>query len=283
MQRWGGVIGAGGSQNVPVDSLFAALGKVVGVLSIPAVIYADAFAKNGKKLRIRGDFSIRYNRRLQNTPFAAVFPVNDPPKVRWVGVCKVKGTDVKSFFPADPAFEGRFSLHYLYNEIFPDSVSDTVVIDTGYTYYLAADSGMVRYTLKAGTKIIDSIRGDDTLAHVLQNDSIVADTSRNRRRIVTGSGKEINEMETFFYVWQYANLDLDSVSMPLDSLMVLSPAGESVVRMLPSLDPKFTHARIWTSIYDMLLNDYNRPRAFAFRETNVHFRYTEGYRRAMAR
>ena len=72
-----------------------------------------------------------------------------------------------------------------------------MVIDSGYTYFLAADSGMVEYTLTTGTKIIDSIRGNDTLGHVLQKDSTVADTSRYRRHITTKTGKDTVEMETF--------------------------------------------------------------------------------------
>jgi hypothetical protein len=287
MERWSNVVSTGNGQNVPSDSLFAAIGKLAAVFSIPAVIYAEAIADDGKRLKIKGDFSIRYNRRLQNTPFAALFPVNDPPKIRWIGLCKVKGNDVSSFHPADPDFAGKYSINYLYNELYPDSVCDTVVIDSGYTYYLAADSGMVQYTLKAGTRIIDSLQGADTVWRILDKDSTVTDTSRNRRLVeitgTDGTKKTVLEMETFYYDWQYEDRDLDSVTMPLDSLMVLSPMGESIVRLLPSLDTKFTHARIWTTVYDNLLNDFNRPRAFAFKQTDIYFTYTERYKNMVKR
>jgi hypothetical protein len=280
IQRWGSVI-AGNSQNVSIDSLFVTIGELVGIFSIPAVIYAEAIADNGKRLKIKGDFSIRYNRRLLGTPFASFFPVNDPPKIRWIGLYKVKSNDVASFFPADPAFAGKFSMQYLYNELFPDSVRDTVVIDNGYTYYLAADSGMVQYTLKAGTKIVDSLHGNDTAWRVLQKDSTIADTSRYKHHVTAANGKDTTEMETFYYDWQYEARDLNSVTMPLDSLMVLSPTGESVVRMLPSLDTKFTHSRIWTTVFDKLPNEFNRPTAFAFRLTDIYFTYTERYKKAV--
>lgn len=278
MQRWSALFASGSGQTIDFDSLLATLGKLAGAFSIPAVIYVEAMADNGKRLKIKGDFSIRYNRRMKNSPFAEFFPVNDPPKIRWIGLCKVKGNDVLSFHPADPGFAGEYTINYLYNEIFPDSVCDTVVIDSGYTYYMAADSGMVQYTVKAGTRIIDSIRGIDTVWRVLQSDSTISDTSRNRLRTVTEEGKDTIVMETFFYDWQYEPRDLDSVTMPLDSLMVLSPIGESFVRMLPSLDTKFTHARIWTTVFDLFLGEYNRPQAFAFRQTDIYFTYTERYK-----
>jgi hypothetical protein len=281
MQRWSALLTA---QNATLDSVSSIMGKIVAVFSVPAVIYAEAIADNGKKLKIKGDFTIRYNRRLQNTLFAALFPVNDPPKVRWIGLCKVTGNDIADFLPSDPDFAGKYSLSYLYNEIAPDSVCDTVVIDSGYTYYLAADSGMIHYTLKSGAKIVDSIRGSDTAWRTLENDSVIADTSRNSRFVQTIRGKKIidtMEMETFFYDWQYENRNLDSVTMPLDSLMTLSPTGESFVRMLPSLDTNLTHARIWTTVYDFLLDEYNRPRAFAFRQIDIYFTYTERYKRTL--
>jgi hypothetical protein len=285
--HWNTLFTAGTGQTVSPDSLLSTVALLAGTFSIPAVIYAEASAENGKMLKIKGDFAIRYNRRLQNTPFAALFPVNDPPKIRWIGLCKVTGNDVLSFHPADPAFAGKYSMYYLYNELFPDSGYDTVVIDSGYTYYLAADSGMVKYTLKAGTSVVDSLHGVDTAWRILEKDSMISDTSRNRRLVEIinkeGNKQTVLELETFFYDWQYENRDLDSVTMPLDSLMVLSPAGESVVRMLPSLDAKFTHARIWTTVYDYLLNEYNRPRAFAFKQTDLYFTYTERYKKMVKR
>jgi hypothetical protein len=281
MQQWSAQFTG---NNASLDSVSVTLGKLVAAFSIPAVIYAEAIGKNGKRLKIKGDFSIRYNRRLQNTPFAALFPVNDPPKVRWIGLCRVTGNDIIDFLPSDPKFAGKYSLSYLYNEIFPDSVHDTIVIDSGYTYYLAADSGMVHYTLNRGTKIVDSLRGTDTVWHTLENDSVIADTSRNKRSIQIFRDKKMidtTEMETFFYDWQYENRDLDSVTMPLDSLMTLSPSGEAFAQMLPSLDTNLTHARIWTTVYDFLLDDYNRPRAFAFRQIDIYFTYTERYKKTL--
>jgi hypothetical protein len=283
MQRQSALLPPGTDQNSSLNTFLAVVGKLDSTFSIPAVLYAEAYADNGRKLKIKGDFVIRYNRRLQNSPFAALFPVNEPPKVRWIGLYKVKGSNITSFNPADTSFTGDFSINYLYNKMFPDSVHDTVLIDNGYTYFLAADSGMVRYTLHAGTRVADSIKGADTVWRILEKDTTIADTSRYRRHVVDAAGKNTVEMETFYYDWQYQDLDMGKVTMPLDSLMVISPAGDPVVSMLPSLDTNFTHARIWTTVYDYLLNERNRPTAFTFRQADIYFKYTDRYKMAVKR
>ena len=280
-QRWGQTLGITeeDSASAVYSSLLSAAAILFSVFSVSGVIYANATSELGQKLKIRGDFSIRYNRRFQNfPPLESIIPVNHPPKIRWIAVYKVDGDNVTSFDPSDPSFFGKRSVSYLYNEMFPDSVHDTVLIDKGYTYFLAADSGMVMYTLKAGTKVIDSLNGTDTAWKVLGRDSTISDTSLDRYHVKNETGNDTVVSETFYYDWQYEDLDLDSVSMPLDSLMVLSSGGiDPVVRMLPSLDTKFTHAHIWTTVYDYFLGEYNRPTAFAIRNADVYFKYSEAY------
>jgi hypothetical protein len=279
--RWGGLFGASASPSAAIDSLTAVAGILLNVFSVPAVIYAHAKAKDGDQLKIKGDFAIRYNNHLQKTPLRAIFPVNNSPKIRWLGVYKIKKRNATSFFPTDTAYGGNWSLQYLYNELYPDSVHDTLVVDTGYTYFIAADSGMVRYTILSGTTIIDGVMGADTIRHILQKDSIVADTSRDRMWFKSPkTGRDTSELETFFYDWQYENLDLDSTSMPLDSLTTISPSGNSIALMLPSIDVKFTHTRIWLTAYDFFLGAFNRPTAFTFRQIDAYFSYTDAYRKS---
>ncbi len=281
--QWGAMLGIAGGQSAPLEALLAIGGNLLKFFSVPAVIFANAQAKDGDKLKVKGDFTIRYNRRLAKTPYASLLPVNNPPKIRWFGIYKVRGRSVYSFSPNDTAFAGKYSLIYLYNEMFPDSVRDTVVIDTGYTYFMGADSGMVRYTMPAGARVVDSIRGSETFWHILAADSVVADTSRDRLRVVSAKGRDTVELETFYYDWQYENRDLDSVTMPLDSLFVISPSGNAIAGMLPSIDAKFTHARLWLTVYDYFLGEKNRPAAFAFRQADVRFVYTEPYRKFIKR
>jgi hypothetical protein len=282
-QRWGPALGIteGDSASAVYSSLLSAAAGLFSVFSVSGVLYANATSELGHKLKIKGDFSIRYNRRLQNSPFVSLIPVNHPPKIRWIALYKVEGDNVTSFDPSDPSYFGKCSVSYLYNEMFPDSVHDTVLIDKGYTYFLAADSGIVTYTLKAGTKVIDSLNGGDTAWKVLSRDSTISDTSLDRYHVKNAKGNDTVVSETFYYDWQYEDRDLDSVSQPLDSLMVLSSGGiDPVVRMLPSLDTKFTHAHIWTTVYDFFLGEYNRPAAFAIRNLDVYFKYSEAYIKA---
>ena len=81
------------------------------------------------------------------------------------------------------------------------------------------------------------------------------------------------------------NENLDSVTMPQDSLLLLVPGssggggGErSYMRFLPSLDTKMTHAHIWVTVYDSYLGILNQPAAFMIRDFDVYFKYTAAYR-----
>jgi hypothetical protein len=281
--RWGGVMGITTVTATAIDSLISITGKMLSVFSVPAVIFADLTSDHGNTLRVKGDFTIRYNRRFQSTFLSPLIPVNNNPEVRWMGVYKVKGNSITSFNPTDPKYSGRYTLSYLYNELFPDSVNDTVIIDTGYSYFIGADSGMVSYTLRAG----DSLQGADSIWHVLGRDTTITDTSRDKNllKIDPVSGLPVYELETFYYDWQFENLDLDSVVKPLNSLLMLSPGSETsggwqspIVGMLPSLDTKMTFARIWVTVYDYYPGELYRPSGFAVRQADIRFIYTGSYK-----
>ena len=285
LQRWGTVMGITTLTAAAIDSLMSITGKMLSVFSVPAVIFAEITSEQGTTLRVKGDFTIRYNRRFQNTPLSALVPVNNNPAVRWVGLYTVKGNEITSFNPSDQKFSGRYTLSYLYNELFPGPVNDTVLIDTGYSYFFGADSGMVSYTLMAG----DSLQGADSVWHVLGHDTIIADTSCDKYflRVDPVSGLPVYELETFYYDWQFENLDLDSVVKPLNSLLMLSPGSEtggrrqpSIVGMLPSLDTKMTLAKIWVTVYDYYPGELYRPSGFAVRQSAIHFIYTDAYKKA---
>jgi hypothetical protein len=276
IDRWGGAMGISTLDSAAFSTLISIGGSLLYAFSVPGIIYATAISETGKKLKIKGDFAIRYNRKFLNTPFASLIPVNRNPRIRWFGVYAVKGKGAAMFYPEDTAYAGKFTFSYLYNEMFPDSVSDTVLIDTGYTYFFAADSGMVKYTLQAGSRVIDSISGTDTTWRTLAADSTAADTSRDKYFVP--EAKDSFELETWFYDWQYENLDLDSVSDPLDSLFILAGGGgSSIIMALPSLNTKMTHTRIWTTVLDSYIGELNRPVGITIRVTDVYFRYSEAY------
>jgi hypothetical protein len=271
---WGKTLGVSTIDSSSIASLTAIGGTLATIFSIPAIIDADVRAANGDKLKIRGYFTVRYNRKFQNTPIGGFLPYNHNPVVRWVGVYKVKG-NVGSFFPGDPANAGKFTLSYLYNDVHPDSVHDTVAIEQGYSYFLGADSGIATYALKKG----DTLMRWDT-PWITPNDTVLADTSLDRIHYRTEKGKDTFELETYLYDWQFQNLALDSVTMPQDSLMALpdaSPNGGGdqppIMRMLPPLDKKMTHAKIWVAVYDKLFGDYNRPAGFTIRTVDLYFKF----------
>jgi hypothetical protein len=271
--KWGTTMGIPG--NVPDSTSIAAMtsvaGKMLGVFSVPGVLFATAHSKTGRTLKIKSDFTIRYNSRFQNTEYAQFFPVNRNPAVHWVGVYKVKndGKDIQQFNPADAQFAGKYSLSYLYNDFFPDSLSDTVVIEKGYSYFLGADSGTVSIPLLKGDTIIlhDSARS-------FSADTVISESALDCRMFFSGT-RFISENENWFYDWQFQNMTLDSVTMPLDSLLLISGMGNPIAKILPSLDEHMTHARIWVTVFDQLLGELNRPIGFAIRSADLYFRYAE--------
>lgn len=277
LDQWGSVMGIAALDSSALETVLAVGGSLLYAFSVPARIYAVATSESGKKLKIIGDFGIRYNRKLSGTDFAEMLPVNRNPDIRWIGVYTVKSKGLGMFNPNDSAFAGKYSLQYLYNEIFPDSVNDTVLVDTGCTYYFAADSGIMRYTLKAGTRIPVAIAGRDTTWDTLDADTTVNDTAIDRRLVPISQDSVVVESETWSYSWQYQNLGLDSVTEPLDSLFMVMNTGAWIAPSLPSLDPKMPHARIWVTTRDFII-DFNRPVGISIRSCDVHFRYSEAYR-----
>jgi hypothetical protein len=282
IQKWTAQTGIAPTNPGASDSIAAISAKMISAFSIDAVVFANVQSAQGHTLKIKSDFTIRYNRRFMNTPLASIVPVNHNPTLRWIGVYKVKSNIGTSFYPGNPDYAGNYTLTYLYNQIFPDSVSDTVVIDSGYTYYVAADSGIMTYTLKAG----DSA-GIGSNRHILTADSIVSDTTRDKYHVISdATHRDTIEMETFNYDWLYQNLAVDATTLPLDSLMSLPGASdqgggrlEPILELRPSRDAAMTHGKIWAVVYDYRLGELNRPVGFAIRGLDIFFKYTDAYKR----
>jgi hypothetical protein len=282
-QRWATQTDISPTDPGAMDSLTAISAKIVSAFSIDAVVFANVQSTEGHALKIKSDFTIRYNRRFANTVLAPVAPINRNPTLRWVGVYKVRNNVHSDFYPGNPDYIGKYTLNYLFNEIYPDSIKDTVVIDTGYTYYVAADSGMMTYTLKAG-----DTAGTGSNRYVLATDSLVSDTTRDKYHVISfATHRDTIEMETFYYNWLYQNLAVDSLSKPLDSLMSLPGSNStggggmtSIEELQPSRDAAMTHAKIWAVVYDYRLGELNRPAGFAIRGLDIFFKYTNAYKLA---
>jgi|GEM_PF-1251520 hypothetical protein len=290
MSAWGTAVGGS------FDTALSAAAKLVGLFSIKAYVFADITSKDGKHLREKIDFVARYNSKFAGIPgMSSLLGINTNPRIRWLGVYIVRTSSTRLFSPFDSAFSGAWTLQYLYNEPYPDSVRDTLVIDTGCSYYLAADSGMVAID-RNGTVVIDTSR-DGYLTYkreciTAKSDTVVAYSFNGVPASVTipkDSTRCIVEdggvtLETFYYDWFYENLALDSVSLPLDSLLVLGMGGgTSMVSMLPSMDTHMTYAHFRVVTYDYFIGQYNRPEGQCFRDAYCHFKYTDAYKNGKSR
>lgn len=273
---WGRAAGITSLDSAGIETLMEITGRLAGFFSIRGELFTTATSENGHSLKIRGDFTIRYNSRFAGTPFAEMAPVNRNPAVRWIGVYKVKNFTGVSFSPEDPAYAGKFTLSYLYNERFPWKTGDSILIERGYSYFLCADSGSVTYSLSTGDSMM--VDGQRIL---VPRDTVFSDSVLDSRIIGFDSeGKPRREYETYFYNWMYQPLSDDVVTLPRDSLFVISGVGEGggqppIVRFLPSVDKKMAHARIWVSVYDQLLGELYRPRGFTVRVVDLYFKYAE--------
>jgi hypothetical protein len=275
--KWGPAMGIAALTPSSLDTVMGIAGILVGAFSINGELYANATSTEGTRLKIKGEFTIRYNSRFKATPLAAMLPVNRNPALRWIGVYKVKDSSRgSSGFGEGPAFTQNDSLAYLYNEFMPWKVRNTVLIEKGYSYYLATDSGTVSFSLKAG----DSIFMDGN-KQTFSSDTTLSGESMLDYRVVTygNTGKSVIDTETYSYDWEYQNMALDGVTQPLDSLFVIAGGGNghgpAIVRFLPSLDHKMTRARIWVTASDNLLGELNRPVGQTIRTVDLYFKYAD--------
>jgi hypothetical protein len=290
VQKWGAALGMSALSPAGLDTLITRIGApLMALFSIKAYLFADIRAVDGKTLTMRSDFIIRYNSRISRlvrslpasagAAFADVIPVNTNPRIHTLGIVKVKGDNADSI----PASCSACSLLYIYNDILPESVKDTVLIDSGYTYFIVADTGIFRCAINAGTRFVDPATGRETVAgHYTE----IVDTELDRLCDLKGSC----QFETFYYDWFFENLDLDSVRLPLDSLVTLERNLSPTQHLLPSLDTHMRRARFWVVVTDGIFVDRqrfpletNRPTGMCYREATVNFTYTEAYRRKTGR
>jgi hypothetical protein len=265
LQQWGPTLGITTASPSAMDSLVVVAGKVLSVFSVQGIILATVKDSAGTQLQVRGQFTIRYNRHFQNTPLASIIPVEQNPTMHWVGVYTIRTSSASGFDLGDSILAGKYTPQYLYNDLSPVALSDTIAIDTGYTYFFAADSGINRY---------------------LSNGVTITDTSRDKITYLDSkTGRDTFQLATWFFDWEYEDLDLDSVTMPLDSLLQLVPGSsgggggeESYMQFLPSLDTKMAHAHLWATVYDYYLGQLNFPTGFMIRDFDVYFKYSAAYR-----
>jgi hypothetical protein len=213
-------------------------------LSVPIRLFATV---NGV-YKSRSDLSVRYNRFFKQ--ITGVY-VNHNPALRYIAVHKVKGgpREFLALKDGDTTycinFDGSGSSAVLGRTVV---VTDTVLIDTGYTYYVASDSGII-----------------DTLA-----------STETRDMARTFDGHEY--LETL-YSQLFYHQDPDEVgTISSNDQTIINSSGNFVDQLLPPLDTSITHINLWVQIYDYYLGELFRPYGSTTKETRINFKFTQGYK-----
>jgi hypothetical protein len=225
-----------GSGDLPSGSftLPDSIAAMIPVLLQAFTVNMKVFARINGHYLVESTFTVRYNTRLhRNLPSV---PVNRNPVIEWIRCYRLR-KDPAVF---DPVHDG--GLVDTVFRLFPEN--DTIVIDAGYHYFFAADSGTA--ALDSGLSLTDP---------------------SHRRR-----------PEQLSYEWFYQNADTIP-GQQFDSLMLLDNAfrGTSVT-LLPSFDVRLRHFNLWLVSYDGFLGEKFRPVGFALYCINGTFAYTDAYR-----
>ncbi len=238
---------------VSEDSLAQLIVAVNSLYAKPSLFFY-ANSANGTRLKVRSEITIRYN-----SLFPDYLPVNHNPVINWIAIYKVPASRSESFSPHDPDITGRSSVTYLYNTFFPDTVADTIVIDTGYSYFLACNQG------------IDF--------HLSANGDTIRDTTCD---LITLPGdNEETIPEEYNYQWLFQNLDdIDEVK---DSLLVLlyGNTGPGTIEIKPPVNTAMQRFKVWVVVNDFISGMYSRPKGFAVGSGEGVFKYTDEYKKRM--
>jgi hypothetical protein len=238
---------------VSEDTLNYLMQCVENIFARPAIFFY-ANSVNGTRLKVKTDLTIRYH-----SLFPDVLPVNNNPQVKWIAIYKVPSRQAKDFYPHSPNLDTSTTITFLYNEYSPESVSDTVVIDQGYTYFLTCNQGIDFHLGPTG----DTIR--DTTCDLID---------------IAGDGSIIVP-EEYNYNWFFKNSDeVDEIK---DSLIVLSYdfSGPGYVKLKPPVFTEMSHFKVWVVVSDFVSEYYSRPKGFAVGSTQGVFKFTDKYRKSV--
>lgn len=238
---------------VSEDTLAQLMVAVNSLYAQPSLFFY-ANSVNGTRLKVRSEIIIRYN-----SLFPDFLPVNHNPEIKWITICKVPSSRSESFSPHQLDTTGRSSITYLYNAFYPDRVADTVVIDTGYSYFLACNQG------------IDF--------HLSTNGDTIRDTTCDFLKLPGDTAVAIPE--EYDYRWFFQNVDtIDEVK---DSLLVLldGTTGPGTIQIKTPVNTAMKHFRVWVVVNDFITGMYSRPKGFAVGSGEGVFKYTDAYKKKM--
>ncbi len=221
------------NEQIP-DDIAPFIPIIMQMMTIKIRFFADVKGK----LPVESDYTVRYNRYFADVPKVGL---NTNPAIHWIGVYKVKGENLQSFDKATDTYE--FFRLYGSEE---GTVSDTIVVDKGYTYFVAAESGN-----------FDSVYS-----------LISMDTTQPPK----------DSIETHFFGWffQYNENEIANVA-PYDLMDIASATGGDVEILYPPKDKRVKTFTLWTQCYDYYLSERYRPTGSSLKEVSGVFRYTDAY------
>ncbi len=242
----------------PVMEQFA--GMAMQMLSAPVKIYVTVNGVN----KVESGITVRYNRHFRG--YDDVY-MNRNPMVSFVGMYKIKGSRVPSGLGDLRDEDSTFSLFSRGDTHDPtlmgreeNTVSrDTILIDTGYTYYLAVDSGVF-----AGQDVRDRAR-----AMLFNVDNVDVSLAPERP-------------ERFSARWFYQHNTDEAEGVATERLFVTASGGGIVTQALPPLTTAISRVSLWVQVFDEFWGEWHRPIGSTLIETELHFRYSEAYADSLA-
>jgi len=246
----------------PIYLQFAEMAPLLAqFLTVPVRVFASV---NGGTFQIRSDLMVRYNRRFSSIPKVSV---NHNPSLKYAGIYKfkenpfpdigkssLKKTDsTVVLYSADPGYRTSFGKNF--------TASETLFVDTGYAWYIFADTGVVN--------------GGDTLDF---RDSAVSMLVTDMDQISLTLQNEI-----YYTQWFFQLDSSETAQVPeRDDWFRITNSTSGTDQMLPPLDTAITKATIWVQQYDGFLGERLRRAGSNLREFTVYFKYPADYMERVA-
>ncbi len=191
---------------------------------------------------ITRNLTVRYNSHIANNPY--IF-VNTNPDPWWLGILKVRNKKLSSLSLLERSADDTIFCLYAKDSTAvagPRRFTDTVLIDTGFTYYAAGDSG-------------------------------ISDGIDHRDSSYTNDGNF--EPETYGYLWFYQP-DSGTADVDPQNSIVISDRGY-YNSLAPPLDTSMHGFSLWARASESASGVLNAPVSVSVRQVHVYFVYSKTY------
>jgi hypothetical protein len=193
---------------------------------------------------ITRNITVRYNSHIRNNEFISV---NSNPDPWWLAIFKVRNRKQLLFSLADRNSDDTIFCLYAKDTSLvagPKRFTDTVVIDTGFTYYMAGDSGIV-----------------NNIDH--------------RDSAYTNEGYFLPEDYSYLWFYQPDTTETDDRN-PANSISISN--GRSYYGSIAApLDTAMHNFTIWARVSESASGVLNPPVSTSVRQVHVVFQYSPKY------